>query len=144
MTISGITARYCILVLGIMIAGAHTLRAEMPLPADADGAAAALKASPRHTEYVDLDAPGLDRTPSKTFVAYPERSDPAPVVIVIHEIYGLSDWIKAVADQLAAEGFIAIAPDFISGKGTRRWQHRFPRFAYGRGPARQLPDSGRN
>ncbi|HSR43075.1 MAG TPA: dienelactone hydrolase family protein, partial [Longimicrobiales bacterium] len=43
--------------------------------------------------------------------------DPAPVVIVIHEIFGLSDWIRAVADQLAAEGFIAIAPDLISGKG---------------------------
>jgi len=50
-------------------------------------------------------------------VVYPERKDKAPVVIVIHEIYGLTDWIRAVADRLAADGFIAVAPDFISGKG---------------------------
>jgi carboxymethylenebutenolidase len=48
---------------------------------------------------------------------YPERKDKAPVVIVIHEIFGLSDWIRGVADQLAAEGFIAVAPDLISGRG---------------------------
>ncbi len=52
-----------------------------------------------------------------SFVAFPERKDKAPVVIVIHEIYGLTDWIRAVADQLAADGFIAIAPDLLSGKG---------------------------
>jgi carboxymethylenebutenolidase len=48
---------------------------------------------------------------------YPERKEKAPVVIVIHEIFGLSDWIRGAADQLAAEGFIAIAPDFLSGHG---------------------------
>jgi carboxymethylenebutenolidase len=51
------------------------------------------------------------------FIAYPERKDKAPVVIVIHEIYGLTDWIRAVADRLAGEGYIAIAPDLLSGKG---------------------------
>ena len=50
-------------------------------------------------------------------MVYPERSDPAPVVLVIHEIYGLTDWIRAVADQLAAEGYLAIAPDILTGKG---------------------------
>jgi carboxymethylenebutenolidase len=50
------------------------------------------------------------------WVVYPERSDRAPVVIVIHENAGLNDWARAVADQLAAEGFIAIAPDLLSGK----------------------------
>ena len=50
-------------------------------------------------------------------MVYPERSDPAPVVLVIHEIYGLTDWIRSVADQLAAEGYIAIAPDILTGKG---------------------------
>jgi carboxymethylenebutenolidase len=48
---------------------------------------------------------------------YPERKDKAPVVLVIHEIFGLSDWARAVADQLAADGFIAIAPDLLSGRG---------------------------
>ena len=48
---------------------------------------------------------------------YPERSDPAPVVVVIHEIYGLTDWIRAVADEFAANGFVAVAPDLLTGKG---------------------------
>jgi carboxymethylenebutenolidase len=48
---------------------------------------------------------------------YPERKDKAPVVIVIHEIFGLTDWVRAVADRLAGEGFIALAPDLLSGKG---------------------------
>src|SRR5262249_13796784 len=56
-------------------------------------------------------------TPIRTWVVYPERKDKAPVVIVIHEIFGLSDWIRGVADQLAREGFIAVAPDLISGLG---------------------------
>jgi carboxymethylenebutenolidase len=56
-------------------------------------------------------------TPIRTFVVYPERKDNAGVVIVIHEIYGLSDWIRSVADALAREGFIAVAPDLISGLG---------------------------
>jgi carboxymethylenebutenolidase len=50
-------------------------------------------------------------------VVYPERNDAAPVVLVVHEIFGLSHWIRAVADQLAADGFIAIAPDLLTMKG---------------------------
>jgi carboxymethylenebutenolidase len=50
-------------------------------------------------------------------VSYPERKEKAPVVIVIHEIFGLSDWVRSVADQLAADGYIAIAPDLLTGKG---------------------------
>ena len=52
-----------------------------------------------------------------TFVAYPERKEKAPVVIVIQEVFGLTDWIRGVADRLAADGFIAVAPDLLSGKG---------------------------
>jgi carboxymethylenebutenolidase len=51
------------------------------------------------------------------WVVYPERRDRAPVVVVVHEIFGLTDWVRAVADQLAAEGFIAVVPDLLSGKG---------------------------
>jgi carboxymethylenebutenolidase len=47
----------------------------------------------------------------------PEKKDDAPVVLVIHEIFGLTDWIRAVADQLAADGFVAVAPDLLSGEG---------------------------
>jgi carboxymethylenebutenolidase len=64
---------------------------------------------------VDYDAGNGDMV--RAWVVYPERADAAPVVVVIHEIYALTDWIRGVADQLAAEGFIAIAPDLLSGKG---------------------------
>ena len=80
------------------------------------GAKAALEKSPRHHEWADISVPGAEAKIT-AFVAYPERKDKAPTVIVIQEIYGLTDWLRAVADQLAAEGFIAIAPDLLSGKG---------------------------
>lgn len=90
--------------------------AQQPLlPADEAGATARLEASPRHGEYVRIGiAPGDSVT---AWVVYPERRDKAPVIVVIHEIFGLTAWIRGVADQLAAEGFIAIAPDLLSGKG---------------------------
>lgn len=88
--------------------------AEVAIPPNADTAAAALKDSPRHGEYVNLDLEGSD-VKLKTFVAYPERADKAPVVILIHEIFGMTDWTNSVADALAKEGFIVVAPDLISG-----------------------------
>jgi carboxymethylenebutenolidase len=87
-----------------------------PIPPGEAGARAALERSPRHHEWVDIVVPGKEGNVT-AFVAYPERKDKAPVVIVIQEIYGLTDWIRAVADRLAADGFIAIAPDLLSGKG---------------------------
>ena len=86
------------------------------LPPSEQQAKAALEKSPRHGEYVDIKLPS-GGAPIRTWVVYPERKDKAPVVIVIHEIYGLSDWIRGVADQLARDGFIAVAPDLISGLG---------------------------
>jgi carboxymethylenebutenolidase len=77
-----------------------------------------LKSSPRKSEWVDIK--GSNGTPIKSFVVYPERRDKAPVVIVIQEIFGLTDWIRGVTDQLAKEGFIAIAPDFMSGMGANK------------------------
>jgi carboxymethylenebutenolidase len=52
----------------------------------------------------------------RAWVVYPERATKAPVVVVVHEIFGLSTWVRGVADQLAADGFIAIAPDLLTGK----------------------------
>jgi len=86
------------------------------LPAAEETAKAALESSPRHGEYVDVKNPA-GGAPIRTWIVYPERKDKAGVVIVIHEIFGLSDWIRAVADQLAREGFIAVAPDLVSGHG---------------------------
>lgn len=92
------------------------------LPAGGDEAVARLNASPRHGEWITYDAGDGDQV--EAWVVYPERSDAAPVVVVVHENRGLNDWARAVADQFAADGFLAIAPDFISGKapggqGTR-------------------------
>jgi carboxymethylenebutenolidase len=86
------------------------------IPPGESEAKAALERSPRHHEWAEIAVPGKTGKMS-AFVAYPERKDKAPVVIVIHEIYGLTDWIRAVADRLAADGFIAVAPDLLSGKG---------------------------
>jgi carboxymethylenebutenolidase len=84
-------------------------------PGEAD-AKATLEKSTRHGEWVEVQIPGR-ATPLKCFVVYPERKEKAGVVIVIHEIFGLTDWIRSVTDQLAADGFIAIAPDLLSGHG---------------------------
>jgi carboxymethylenebutenolidase len=59
----------------------------------------------------------VDGKPMRTWVVHPAGNGKAPVVVVIMEIFGLSDWIRGVADQLAAEGFIAIAPDIVVGHG---------------------------
>ena len=86
------------------------------LPPSEETAGERLNSSPRHGEWVDIDLPGTE-TPISAWVVYPEREGPAPVVLVIHEIFGLTDWIRGVADQLAADGFIAVAPDLLSGMG---------------------------
>jgi carboxymethylenebutenolidase len=84
------------------------------LPADAEHAMERLNSSPRHGEWATVSRSGTDSV--RAWVVYPERKTKAPVVIVIHEIFGLSTWIRAVADQLAADGFIAIAPDLLTMK----------------------------
>ena len=108
-------------LLPLVLAAAFTLfaapasAAPIALPPPEDSALAALNRSPRHGEWVDVAYPG--HAPLRTWVVYPERSTKAGVVLVIHEIFGLTDWIRSVADQLAAEGFIAVAPDLVSGLG---------------------------
>ena len=83
------------------------------IPASASEVSARLANSPRHGEYVMVPAGGDS---VRAWVVYPERATKAPVVVVVHEIFGLSTWVRGVADQLAAEGFIAIAPDLLTGK----------------------------
>jgi carboxymethylenebutenolidase len=83
------------------------------LPAQ-DWAKARLDASPRHREYITLQHGGRS---VQALVVYPEVKTKAPVVILIHEIFGLSDWAKEMADDLAGQGFIVIAPDLLSGFG---------------------------
>ena len=81
-----------------------------------DWAKARLDASPRHHEYVPLKHGG--RT-VQAFVVYPEVKSKAPVVVLIHEIFGLSDWAKEMADELAAKGYIVVAPDLLTGMGPK-------------------------
>src|SRR5580658_1526475 len=70
--------------------------------------------SPRHGEWVTVKRG--DRS-VETFVAYPESKDRRPVVLIIHEIFGMSDWVQELADEVAAAGYIAVAPDLLSGMG---------------------------
>ena len=88
--------------------------ANTALPADDMGVVARLAASPRKGEFVTIDVGGV---PMRSWVVRPAGAARAPVVVVIQEIFGLSDWIRGVADQLAAEGFLAVAPDLLAGKG---------------------------
>ena len=83
------------------------------LPAAAqDFALKQLNESPRHHEWVEVPTDG--RT-VHSFMAYPETDAPTPAVIVIHENRGLTDWVRSFADQMAAAGYLAIAPDLLSG-----------------------------
>src|SRR5262245_35494006 len=77
-----------------------------------DWAKARLDKSPRHLE--DIKVKNGDREVT-CFIAYPEVKEKAPAVVLIHEIFGLTDWVRGVADQLAEQGYIAIAPDLLSG-----------------------------
>lgn len=72
-----------------------------------------LEGSPRHHEWVQVKTES-GRT-VHSFVTYPQNSKNSPAVIVIHENRGLTDWVRSVTDQLAAAGYIAIAPDLLSG-----------------------------
>jgi len=92
-----------LLVLGL----AQTVSAQ-------DWAKAALAKSPRHGEWVTLKHDGRS---VETFVVYPEVKDKRPVVLIIHEIFGMTDWVQDLADQVAAAGYIAVAPDLLSGMG---------------------------
>ena len=73
-----------------------------------------IEKSPRHREWVTIKH---DNRAVETFVAYPESAGKTPVVLVIHEIFGMTDWVQELADELAAAGYIAVAPDLLSGMG---------------------------
>jgi len=73
-----------------------------------------LDKSPRHQQWVKI--PDGNRTVD-AFIVYPEVSHKAPVIVLIHEIFGLTDWARSMADDLAAHGYIVVAPDLLSGTG---------------------------
>ncbi len=99
-----------------------------------------IEKSPRHREWVTIKHDGRS---VETFVAYPEVANKAPVVLVIHEIFGMSNWAELVADEFAAAGYIAIAPDLLSGAapgggGTRKLAPGDVGQAIGKLPADQI------
>jgi carboxymethylenebutenolidase len=88
---------------------------DLSLPPSARTAAARLAATPRHAEWVKVAWEPGSKDSIMAWIVYPKTSNAkTPVVVVVHEIFGLSPWIRGVADQVAAEGFIAIAPDLVS------------------------------
>ncbi len=101
-------------VVSVVVGGDAPLAVSAPhLPPSGATARGDLEASPRRTEFVDVQLPG-SAAPIRTWVVYPERSS-APIVIVVHDLYALSNWVRSVADAFAAEGFIAVAPDLFEG-----------------------------
>jgi len=85
------------------------------LPSQAqDWAKQHLDKSQRHSEWVTIKSGGRS---IQAYVVYPEVKEKAPVVLLIHEIFGLSDWMREMTDEVAAAGYIAVAPDLLSGAG---------------------------
>src|SRR5580704_4933330 len=97
-----------IVLFGISVGTQTTVAQEWSQP----WARARIEKSPRHSEWVTVKHDGRN---VETLVVYPESKDKRPVVLVIHEIFGLSDWAQELADELAAAGYLAVAPDLLSG-----------------------------
>jgi carboxymethylenebutenolidase len=96
-----------------------------------------LDKSPRHSEWVNVK--NGSRT-VRCFVVYPEVKDPAPAIVMIHEIFGLTPWARNAADEIAAAGYIAIAPDLLSGAGPNgAGSSAFPRPSDAIGAIQDLP-----
>src|SRR6266513_3082465 len=105
-----------------------------------DWAKARLEKSPRHLEWVKVKHGDRE---VNCFIAYPEVKEKATAVVVIHEIFGLTDWVRSATDQLAEAGYIAIAPDLLSGAapgggGSAELGQDGARGAIGKLPADQI------
>ena len=98
------------LIGGLMMAGIYA-----QADSHANSAKAQLESSPRHGEWVKITTESGREV--SAFIVFPEIKEKATSVIVIHEIFGLTDWIRQVGDELAKAGFVAICPDFLSGMG---------------------------
>jgi carboxymethylenebutenolidase len=98
-----------------MILMALLLLAAIPASAQ-DWAKARLEKSPRHQEYLKVHH---DKRDVECFVVYPEVKNKATAVILIHEIFGLSDWVRLMADELAEAGYVVIVPDLLSGMAPK-------------------------
>ncbi|MDE1154232.1 MAG: dienelactone hydrolase family protein [Acidobacteriaceae bacterium] len=98
----------------LFLGGALALGAILPAHAQ-DWAKEGLLKSPRHGEFVTITEPSGRKL--QAWVVYPESKEKAPVVLMIHEIYGLTDWAREMADEVAGAGYIVVEPDLLSGAG---------------------------
>ena len=106
-----------LLLTSAVVAAARMPAQQESLPASGPQANARLAASPRKGEWA-LIRVGEDSV--RAWVVYPARRQNAPVVVAVHDNQGMSNWIRSVADQLAADGFIGIAPDLLTMEGVAR------------------------
>ena len=104
----------CPAILSLCLTLCAALILAAPFASAQDWAKQKLDKSPRHQEWVKVT---YGSRTVNAFVVYPEVSQKAPVVLLIHEIFGLSDWARSMADDIAAMGYIVIAPDLLSGAG---------------------------
>jgi carboxymethylenebutenolidase len=88
-------------------------RSSAPVLIKTPGPLERLQTSPRHHEFVDVESAGGRKV--KTWVVYPQVDHPATVVLMIHENRGLTDWVRSAADEMAEAGYVAVAPDLLSG-----------------------------
>src|SRR6267378_7744976 len=94
----------------------HSTPADSETIETQDWAKQRLAKSPRHQEWVKVKSGNREVS---SFVVYPEVKNKATAVVVIHEIFGMTDWVQSLTDQLAEAGYIAIAPDLLSGMGPK-------------------------
>jgi carboxymethylenebutenolidase len=97
--------------ISFVVIGILVLLVASPASAQ-DWARARLEKSPRHREWATVKHDGRSL---ETLIVYPQAKDKRPVVLVIHEIFGLTDWAEEVSDEMAEAGYIAVAPDLLSG-----------------------------
>jgi carboxymethylenebutenolidase len=97
----------------LLLTASFLLLAAPAAPAQ-DWARAKLEKSPRHREWVSIKHDGRS---VETLVVYPESKSKRPVVLIIHEIFGFTDWTAELADEVAEAGYIAVEPDLLSGMG---------------------------
>ena len=119
-----------------LCAGALAFTAAAPSASAQQWAKEALAKSPRHGEYVTIHEPGGRSL--QAWVVYPETKGKAPVVVMIHEIFGLSDWAREMADEVAGAGYIVVEPDLLSGLGPAASGAGMPNGAGGAMPATDM------
>lgn len=102
------------ILLGAWLLALCAALALHPSAAGQEWARQILDKSPRHQEWVKIQN---GKRSIEAFIVYPQVKDKAPVLLMVHEIFGLTDWVRSMADDLAAQGYVVIVPDLLSGTG---------------------------